>query len=206
MNYIDIDFPCKRCNINNAFKIYKMINIDKEKELYKKIDNKTIFNYKCPKCGFVDLIMYSFICYSKKRKFAILYSKETDTNNRKHELRDFGIDNIKNIDEYTTRTVNTLEDLNEKISMFEHGLSDAIIEVAKIWFISTSDVKIDELRFYKIEDDFIKWFVYYDNKIKGARLPMDFYRESLEDWIINIPSGFPEINKETLDKYLKRKE
>lgn len=204
MNYVDVEVPCERCKTSNTFKFYKMIDIDEEKDLYAKVDDKTIFDCKCPKCGVVDHGIYPFVCYSKKKKFAILFSKETDEEKKKLQLQRLGIDNVENIDEYTTRTVDTLEDMNEKIRMFEHELNDAIVEVAKIWFVSTSDVKIDELRFYKIEDDFIQWIVAFDGKLMGARLPMDFYRESLEDWEINIPKGFPKVNKDTLEKYLKR--
>lgn len=133
-----------------------------------------------------------------------MFSKENYEERRKLQLQRLGFDEIEKSDDYTTRTVDTLEDLNEKNRMFEHDLNDAIVEVAKIWFVSTSDVKIDELRFYKIEDDFIQWIVAFDRKIMGARLPIDFYRESLEDWEINIPKGFPKVNKETLEKNLKK--
>ena len=204
MKYVDVEVPCQRCKINNTFKFYKMIDIDEDKDIYKKVDDKTLFNLKCPKCGVVDQVIYPFICYDKKKKYAILFSKENDEKKRKFQLQRLEFDEIENLDEYTTRTVDTLEDLNEKIRMFDYDLNDAIIEVAKIWFVSNSDVKINEIRFYKIEEDFIKWIVAFDGKIMGARLPMDFYRESLDDWEINIPNGFPKVNKETLEKYLKR--
>lgn len=54
MKYVDVEVPCQRWKINNSFKFYKMIDMDEDKDIYKKVDDKTIFNCKCPKCGVVD--------------------------------------------------------------------------------------------------------------------------------------------------------
>ncbi len=92
----------------------------------------------------------------------------------------------------------------KKLEIFENDLNDALIEAAKVWFVYNSNVNISEIRFFKIEDDFIHWIVFYGDKVKGARLPMDFYRDDEEVWKVNIPNDFEVVNESTLDKFLTR--
>ena len=207
MSSFKVTINCKKCN--NEFPIihHGIIDMDNEKELSNSIDNKTIFDFKCPKCGGEGQFVSSFLCYSKKKKYAIFFSNREFDEKQKHEqISNLGLVKIGDISDFTTRTVFTLEDLNEKISIFDNKLNDALIEAAKIWFVQNSDVKIEEIRFYKIVDDFIHWIVFYDGKIKGARLPMDFYRYDEKVWKVNIQNNFEVVNESTLYKFLTRVE
>lgn len=205
MSNFEVTINCRKCNIEFPFIHHGLIDIDEERELYNKIVNKTIFTFQCPKCGSESHLLFPFICYSKKRKFIILFSThELKDDEKTNYIKDLGGDEIGNISNFTTRTVYTLEDLNEKIRIFENVLNDALIEAAKVWFIHNSDVNISEIRFYKVEDDFIHWIVFYGDNIKGARLPMDFYRDDEKSWKINIPNNFELVNQSTLDKFLTR--
>ena len=145
------------------------------------------------------------MCYSKKKKVIIFYSDNViDEDSRKKEIKKLGIDSLGDISGYTTRTVYTLEDLNEKLRIFSYGLNDALIEASKIWFVHNSNVNITEIRFSEVKDDFIYWAVAYDENLKGARLPMDFYRDYEKEWKVSIPDDFVLVNKDTLSKYLTR--
>lgn len=136
---------------------------------------------------------------------AIFYSnREVDDELKKKQIEGLGLKDIGDISDYTTRTVYTLEDLNEKLRIFSYGLNDALIEAAKIWFVHNSNVNITEISFNEIVDDFIHWIVVFDGNIKGARLPMDFYRDDEKIWKVSIPNDFSLVSKNTLSKYLTR--
>ena len=206
MSDFKVTINCKKCNDDFSIIHHGLIDIDNDKDLNEKQDNKNIFNFKCPKCGGEGIFRFPFLCYSKKMKIIIYFgTKEIDEKKIQGQIEGLGIKSIGDIKDFTTRTVYSLEDLNEKIRIFKYKLNDALIEAAKIWFVGNSDVNITEIRFYEIVEDFIHWIVAYDGKIKGARLPMDFYRDDEKVWKVNIPNQFPLVNEKTLDKYLSRK-
>ena len=66
MSDFKVTINCKKCNDDFSIIHHGLIDIDNDIDLYEKLDNKTIFNFKCPKCGGEEIFRFPFLCYSKR--------------------------------------------------------------------------------------------------------------------------------------------
>ena len=129
-----IDFICPTCKHKKRVTINDEYN---ETHIDKLID-KSIFRFKCDKCDTDILLDYNFVLRTKK--YSISYG------------------DAKNVD----RICKSIDDFKEKVLIFEDGLNDIFIELAKkkIEYELKKDLNLrydgsDDARliFYSLDDE-----------------------------------------------------
>lgn len=143
-------FTCPSCKKESKFVKYDSVNVTLQPELREKVLSGTIFDWVCPYCGETLSIRYNLLYHDMDRAFQVYYSpsNSSETNKMINDL----------LTKYPgmrclCRTVETLNDLREKIYIFEAGLNDIAIELLKLVMKYEKNSKIPEeceLRFQKM--------------------------------------------------------
>ena len=141
---------CPSCGYHGEYKMYDSVNVTLEPKLREKVLSGTIFDWVCPHCGESISIRYNMLYHDMDRGFQVYYSPRhsSETNKMMNNLltRYRGMRCL-------CRTVETLNDLREKIYIFEEGLNDIAIELLKLVMKYEKGSNIPEeceLRFQKM--------------------------------------------------------
>lgn len=141
---------CPNCNKKQDFTCYGSINATSDPDLKQALLNRELTNFVCQKCHNETHVSYDLLYHDMQKKIFI-WLKYPD------EIGQISIDRrtdpmFELAHDYQFRIVTSINDLIEKILIFDEGYDDLAIEVVKV-LASFSD-KIDlshELLFQKTE-------------------------------------------------------
>ncbi len=123
---------CSKCGAPLDVTVFESVNTDYSEDITEQIIGGDLFNAKCDKCGFVSNLEYDILYHDVKHGAMIwvLHSNSPEYSNRVAELR-----SSANILGYkTTRIVNNMNELRQKVACLENGRDDRIIELCKVFF------------------------------------------------------------------------
>ena len=151
---------CKDCSCEFDVTVYESVNGAFDDEAQKKLLSGELFTHTCPECGCVVALSYPMLYHDMDKKFMIHLCPDG-------ENVDECIKNIKEaqkkIDKqfpekrmekpYKMRIVSNENSMREKITIFENGLDDRIIELLKLFFASrlqatNKDAAISDILFF----------------------------------------------------------
>jgi transcription elongation factor Elf1 len=131
------DYTCSECGHLQKVNILPYINFTDNPEYYALVMNLDIFKVKCDKCGKEKIIQFDTLIANETHKyFLYLLSDKSLSNKFKYQVTYF-VETVLNKDDkydlsqYKTRLVFTPNELIEKMSLFETGLDDEVIELIK---------------------------------------------------------------------------
>lgn len=130
-------FKCNNCNTEQEINIFPYINFNKNPDYYEIVKNLSIFNVECENCHNNVLIKYDAMYLNEDKKYLIYILSDINMiNSFRHQIRyivesSLNTDDKYNFDEFTSRLVFNFNELIEKLSIFELGLNDKIIEILK---------------------------------------------------------------------------
>ncbi|HJJ46745.1 MAG TPA: CpXC domain-containing protein [Methanocorpusculum sp.] len=152
---IEDSIICPECGHEQELHIIPSVNVTLDPDMREMVLSGDIFLFTCEKCGFSGFAGYPFIYEDKERNGGFLIYMEPEC-----EEREVGIDGdvadqvlLQNM---TMRLVTTINELKEKIFIFEAGLDDRVVELfktlalSKMWADNTEKIP-DELRFTRLE-------------------------------------------------------
>ena len=122
---------CSKCGAEIEVTVFESVNTDFATDIAEQITTGELFNAKCSKCGFVSHLEYDVLYHDVKHGAMIwvLHDTSPDYSDRVAELR-----NSANILGYkTTRIVNNMNELRQKVACLENGRDDRIIELCKVF-------------------------------------------------------------------------
>ena len=122
---------CSKCGAEIEVTVFESINTDFAADIIEQITSGDLFNAKCGKCGFVSHLEYDVLYHDVKHGAMIwvLHDTAPEYSDRVSELR-----NSANILGYkTTRIVNNMNELRQKVACLENGRDDRIIELCKVF-------------------------------------------------------------------------
>lgn len=122
---------CSKCGAEIDVTVFESVNTDFAKDITEQITSGDLFNAKCDKCGFVSHLEYDVLYHDVKHGAMIwvLHDNSPEYSDRVAELR-----NSENILGYkTTRIVNNMNELRQKVACLENGRDDRIIEFCKVF-------------------------------------------------------------------------
>lgn len=187
--YHDETITCPKCGEQGTFQLWESVNVDIDPELREKVFNEELFLWECPKCGAKVFIPYGTIYHDMTHKFMLFYDygePETDKYASLDIPKEFGLD-----ENYTFRVVYGLDNLKEKIRMFEQGATnDVAVERMKHMIINLLNPEIKENGYHMLfanvnydkteENEFgTISFVYFDEsgQAKGKAYDLQLYYE-----------------------------
>ena len=122
-------FTCPTCGNKGDLKMYDSVNVSLDPTLREKVLSGDIFEWSCPQCEKTFSIRHDLLYHDMDKDFQIYYSPNNCS----------GINKMINdmLTKYPgmrklCRTVDSLNALREKIYIFEEGLNDIAIELAKL--------------------------------------------------------------------------
>jgi hypothetical protein len=179
---------CPNCNHEQELHVTPTVNVTLDPDMKEKVLSGEIFLFTCENCGFSGFAGFPFIYEDKETYGGFLTYMEPGC-----EDREVGVDGdiadqvlLQNM---TMRLVTTINELKEKIFIFDAGLDDRVVELFKM--LALSKMKADdasqipdELRFSKMEtvDGEEKMFfaAFSDEQYLGVlELPYALYQSCL---------------------------
>jgi rubredoxin len=130
------EISCPQCGAAVKTELWPGVDAVRNPDLKARILDETMFDWKCPECGYAARFLYPFLYHDPERKFMVYLSpngdgcKESDIEAKFPQLA--GI---------TKRLVSTPESLKEKILIFEAGLDDRAVELVKFALAGVLDKK-----------------------------------------------------------------
>ena len=122
---------CSKCGAEIDVTVFESVNTDFAEDITEQITSGDLFNAKCDKCGFVSHLEYDVLYHDVKHGAMIwvLHDNSPEYSDRVAELR-----RSANVLGYkTTRIVNNMNELRQKVACLENGRDDRIIELCKVF-------------------------------------------------------------------------
>jgi len=124
---------CSKCGAEIDVTVFESVNTDFAEDIIEQITSGDLFNAKCDKCGFVSHLEYDVLYHDVKHGAMVwvLHNNSPEYSNRVAELR-----SSPNILKYkTTRIVNNMNELRQKVACLENGRDDRVIELCKVFIV-----------------------------------------------------------------------
>ncbi len=110
---------CPACLTEQTFKIFPLLDVEKDSDVKESIFNRNIFRFRCPECGEEILVAYSCTYIDRKNNFMV--ALVTEENTPVIESADCSLRVTRSINEFV-----------EKIALMEDGIDDRVAEIYKI--------------------------------------------------------------------------
>ncbi len=200
---------CPSCGVLEPFIVYPSIMIPADKKLREQILNENLFLRRCEACGYEVHMVYSCLYQDTIRKFMIYVRPQDEDQTILEQISVEGLEHIRK------RIVSTVEELKEKLLIFEAGLNDYAIELVKtaLTQVVTSKWGIaPEKSFYcglNNEKNTME-YVFYLNEEEAPvyqSMKIDVYHASLPivaSIITQEPNMFLCVNSDVANRILKK--
>lgn len=149
---------CPDCKFEQDFVVWETINATLNPELKEQLMTGQLTSVTCSSCGETSQIVYPLLYHDMVGKYWIwwLPGKPQSSAPQMDELRSVNRTDITQ--DYICRTVRELNDLLEKIRIFDDGLDDRILEILKA-FMQYGNVE-------RLSSD-VRGMMYYDGLVSG---------------------------------------
>jgi hypothetical protein len=126
-----IPYYCPRCGAESEVTAWESINATLDPKLKDDLLNGKLWKFTCDKCEYSEDAPYSLLYHDMRRHFMVwLVPPEADGRIRLEE-NDIQMPEAEQMGGYHLRLVASVNDLIEKILLFDAGLDDRVIEVLK---------------------------------------------------------------------------
>lgn len=164
---------CPNCKKESDFLMWDSINTSLDPDMKEKVRTGEAFKWICTSCGHEALVDYPTLYHQMEDIVMIYYvpgeSDKTETielmkGRHKNENGDYVEMDIKIDEKYYKRVVETKNQFREKLLILDENLDDRIIELMKLFIISSldkeEDLEIKEILLDKLEDGTKRFAIY----------------------------------------------
>lgn len=129
---------CPICRHTHTVPVVPVVDAGRDKEAWKSLWDGSLFRFDCPDCGYPMELSYSFLCQdSAIRQYLYLCREGLENSGAVQEA----VQRAKKLAWGNTtgailRVVCTMDELREKLRVFESGLDDRVVEVCKGFTLS----------------------------------------------------------------------
>ena len=193
---------CPSCGKDSDFTVWESINTMLDPEMKAKVRDGSAFTFECPHCGAKVQVEYDCLYHQMEDRMMIHYASSDQS---AEDLYKFftGVVPSDMFTEfrkggYLIRIVRSMNQLLEKLMIFDHGLDDRMIEICKLFILiklqeENRDKDYDLLYFFNDGKHYME--VFEDGKAIGkTEFSQDFY-EKIRD---EIGKDMPEIRKDDI--------
>jgi len=120
---------CPTCNHDNEVKIFKTVNATTDPQFRESLLEGKLFSFRCANCGYEATLRYPMLYNDMKNRFMVYFIPEIERERITDEALEAEYGELGDV---TRRIVGSYNELKEKIHIFESGLDDRVIEIAKI--------------------------------------------------------------------------
>lgn len=180
-----IKHTCPNCKYEQNVSVYPVINLQTDKDIYEDLFSLDLFKITCPNCKKTTIIQYDCLVIDMFKKYIIYLYTSNDLQFFNNSIDQF-IYSIKDNQQYNnifndlkhTRVVTSLNQLLEKLLIFDYDLNDKIIEIMKLGLYDKERLDKDIYKnvcFNKIEQDKLIFtcFNIHDTKVQPIDISVD---------------------------------
>ena len=196
----EITYRCPYCGRDFTITVYDSVNAQNDPDLRERCISGDLFRHSCPHCKTDFMIQNPLVYTDPARKFLLWLSNEEASENLCRMAEPL----VKQ--GYTLRRCGTLQEFTEKIQIFEDGVSDIVVELAKydsfIEFIDNrkgNPEDVTSVEYQNTNDGVVKINVRTDDKGLSFLIPLDLLEEEIRaesDRFAIEEKEFPMINSE----------
>lgn len=121
------EISCPQCGAAVKTELWPGVDAVRNPELKARVLNETMFDWRCPECGYAARFLYPFLYHDPNRKFMVYLSPNGGGSGEEADLEK----EFPQLAGVSKRLVSTPEALKEKILIFEAGLDDRAVELVK---------------------------------------------------------------------------
>ena len=131
------DYVCSSCGEKKTVNLLPYVNFTDNPEYYALVKDLSIFKVKCDKCGKEEVIKFDSLFVDDAHKYFLYFLSDPSAYSKFRYQITYFIETSLNRDgkfdlgDYKTRVVFDLNDLVEKMAIFEVGLDDISVELIK---------------------------------------------------------------------------
>lgn len=119
---------CSRCGVPQAITTYTSINVGEHPELKAQVLDGSLFMWECPHCGARNLIRSQTLYHDPSERLMVWV---TGGSAELEERVKAAYGSVQELKDYTLRFVDDAGSLIEKVKIFDAGLDDLAMEMAK---------------------------------------------------------------------------
>ena len=119
---------CSRCGSRCKVTAYDSINVREAPELKAQVLDGSLFVWECPYCGARNLVRCQTLYHDPDEKLMVWLTLGSGELEERVRAAYGGLDELKG---YTARFVDDAGSLIEKVKIFDAGLDDVVMEMAK---------------------------------------------------------------------------
>ena len=195
MQKLKYEYTCSNCGEKKIIDIYPVINLQSDKELYNDLFSLDLFRINCENCNTVSMIQYDTLIVDMYKKYMVYLFLSDSIDKFNIYIKEF-INNFKSNSEQlniwnslkNTRVTTSLNEMLEKLLIFDYDLDDRIIELLKRGLYEKNRLDEDlyeSIRFNKIEKEQLSFtcFNSKDDSIQPIEIAVDIkYYNILVDY------------------------
>ena len=122
------EVSCSRCGARNPVTTYDSINVAEMPELKARVLDGSLFVWECPRCGARNLVRSQTLYHDPSERLMVWQTGGSEDLERKVREAYGGLEEMNG---YTARFVDDPGSLIEKVKIFDAGLDDVVMEMAK---------------------------------------------------------------------------
>ena len=126
---------CPQCGNTQNFVRWDSVNVTLDPDLKEKVLNRDIMTFECEKCDQKTVFIYQFLYHDMDKKILIHLVPEDEYNDVKFDSLKLDYPDFF-VDQYRLRIVNSLDELIEKILIFEEDFDDKVMEIFKAYILT----------------------------------------------------------------------
>ena len=197
----EMKYTCPYCGREFDITVYESVNSEQDPDLRDACLSGDLFRHSCPHCHTDFMVQHPLVYSDPKNKFVIWLSANTG---EESIMKAAAGPLLKQ--GYKLRRCATIREFTEKIQIFEDGVSDIAVELAKydsfIEFIDNrrgNPADVTSVEYQRVNDGVMKINVRTDDKGLSFLIPMDLLEEEIRaesDRFAVNEEEFPLINSD----------
>lgn len=192
---------CPQCGAESDFVVWSSVNTGMDPAQKEKVLDRSLFQFTCPECGEVATVDHSFLYHDVEQRLMLYMVKEEETF---REAVDFFTSDLQVEEkdpekallaralndaqkEYVQRIIFNINQLEEKIRVFDAGRDDRVIELLKVFFqnrIMSEQPQLGDVELYYADDEGKDVFVVIgmEGPLGSLEIPEELYQETVDNF------------------------
>ena len=198
------NITCPKCGKDSSFTVWHSINTTLDPEMKAAVRDRSTFLFTCPHCDYKAHVDYGFLYHQMEDQIMIHYARSEEAFSEVYDfaagkyenelLKDFPNVQAK----YLNRIVRSMNQLLEKLAIFDAGLDDRIIEICKVLILTEyqenhpESRNIELLMFTNKENKHIIQIIDSDETAGYVEITDNFYDSAIQF----VGSGLKDIRED----------
>lgn len=177
-----IEYTCPYCQKTFETGVYDVVDAQEDPDVKERCVSGDLFRVSCPHCKKDYMILFPLVYIDRANRF-VLWLSQTEANESIRTLT-----SQKGMEGFRFRRCDNLREFCEKIQIFEDGMDDVMVELAKYdCFIEFIDNKkgnaedVTSIEYQKVENDVLKINVRTDDQGMSFLIPIAMLEEEMAE-------------------------